>query len=346
MAASKEMLPWHEANWRQVLGARAAGRLPHALLLHGSRGLGKARFAEQLAALCLCERASTGAQPCGACQGCRLVAAGTHPDLHRVEPEQGETSLSIDQIRDLSAELCLQPHISTTKVAIIRPAEAMTLAAANALLKTLEEPPGAALILLVAARPSALPPTVRSRCHGLRFRGPSLSEAKSWLGKQLPIQKHWDELLEWAAGAPLLALELAESGAGARIAELEQDLHAIIERRADPLAVSSQWAGEDKGLWWAWLLSRVAALIRQQIVGEKSEAGHSTGERALPNYGSDLKLTALLDHWDALLRAKLALDALPNEPATEQERRRIELVSDSLLLPWMHGLAPPGKMES
>jgi DNA polymerase-3 subunit delta' len=343
---SKEILSWQQEAWRQVLGARARGRLPHALLLHGSRGLGKARFAEQLAALCLCDRAPPGPTPCGACRGCRLVASGTHPDLHRVEPEPGKTSLSIDQIRDLSGELCLQAHRAAVKVAIIRPAEAMTLSAANALLKTLEEPPGATLMLLVAVRPAALPPTVRSRCQGLRFRSPPLAEARSWLAQQNPAQKHWDELLEWAAGAPLLALELAESGAGTRIAELEEDLRAIVGRRADPLAVSSQWAGEDKALWRAWLQGRVAALVRQKIVAENSEAGHSTAERALPNYGSDLKLTALLDHWDALLRAKLVLDALPNEPATEQERRRIELVSDSLLLPWMHRLVSPGKMES
>jgi DNA polymerase-3 subunit delta' len=342
----KEILPWHRSHWRQVLSSRAAGRLPHALLLHGPRGLGKDVFATQLALLCLCETASAGPQPCGACRGCRLSAAGTHPDLHRIEPEPGKTALSIDPIRELSADLALQPHIASTKVALVSPAEAMTLAAANALLKTLEEPPGATLIVLVTARPSVLPATVRSRCQGLRFRCPAAADARVWLAAQDSEQANWDDVLELAGGAPLLALALAQSGAATRIAELEEDLRALVERRADPLAVSSAWAGEDKGIWWAWLQGRVAALIKQKTLGEKSETGHSTAASALPNYGSDLKLTALLDYWDTLLRAKPALDALPNEPASEQERRRIELVSDSLLLPWMHGLEPPGKMES
>jgi DNA polymerase-3 subunit delta' len=345
MDESKDLLPWHESAWTQILAARAGGRLPHALLLHGPKGLGKERFARQLAALCLCQRSPAGPMPCGSCRGCRLVQAGTHPDLYVVEPLEGKIALSIDQIRELIGDLTLQPHMAALRVAIICPAEAMTPSAANALLKTLEEPAGATLLALVTARPSALPATVRSRCQALRFRAPSSARAQAWLEEQHTGEKTWVELLELSAGAPLLALTLARSGAGGLVVELERDLQGIAEAQADPLAVATTWAGEDRELWWSWLHTRVAALIRQKTLGENPATGHSAVARALPNYARNLKLTALLDYWDMLLRARPALETMPAAPANEQERRRIEPILDSLLIPWAHGLEGPGITE-
>ena len=342
----KEFLPWHDSAWKPVLAARAGGRLPHALLLHGPKGLGKGRFARQLAALCLCEPAPAGPAPCGACRGCRLATAGTHPDLHVIQPEEGKVALSIDQIRELSGDLVLLPHLASLKIAIIRPAESMTPSAANALLKTLEEPAGATLLLLVSARPSALPPTVRSRCQVVRFRPPPAALARAWLAERREQERAWDPLLELAGGAPLAALALSESGAAAHVAELERDLQGIVDAKADPLAVATQWAGEDRELWWSWLQTRVSALIRQKTLRENPEAGHSGAARALPNYAGNLKLTALLDYWDALLRARPALETMPAAPANEQERRRIEPILDALLIPWAHGLERPGRTES
>ena len=345
MDESKDYLPWHEGAWNQVLGARAGGRLPHAMLVHGPKGIGKERFARQLAALCLCDRAPAGPQPCGECRGCRLAAAGTHPDLYVVEPGEGKIALAIDQIRALSGDLVLAPHLGSLRVAIIRPAEAMTPAAANALLKTLEEPAGATLLLLVSARPSALPPTVRSRCQAIRFRPPPASQATAWLAQQDATEQAWDALLELAGGAPLAALALSRSGAAAHVAELERDLQGIVDAQADPLAVATQWAGEDRDLWWSWLQTRVAAVIRQKTLGENPETGHSGTARALPNYAGDLKLTALLDYWDTLLRARPALETMPAAPANEQERRRLEPILDALLIPWAHGLEGPERTE-
>jgi DNA polymerase-3 subunit delta' len=209
----------------------------------GRRASARERFARQLAALCLCEPASAGPAPCGACRGCRLATAGTHPDLHVIQPEEGKVALSIDQIRELSGDLVLLPHLASLKIAIIRPAESMTPSAANALLKTLEEPAGATLLLLVSARPSALPPTVRSRCQAVRFRPPPAALARAWLAERREQERAWDPLLELAGGAPLAALALSESGAAAHVAELERDLQGIVDAKADPLAVATQWGG-------------------------------------------------------------------------------------------------------
>jgi hypothetical protein len=114
-----------------------------------------------------------------------------------------------------------------------------------------------------------------------------------------------------------------------------------VDRRADPLAVSSQWCSEDRELWWNWLHGRVSAAIRQRVLGRKGEACHSSVDVALPNYLGKFKLTALLDYRETLLRERRALDGAPNPAATDQERRRMEPIVDALLIPWMYGLEPP-----
>jgi len=162
----------------------ASGRLPHALLLHGPRGVGKLALAERLGQLLLCEGEN---RPCGKCDGCRWYLAGTHPDLRRVEPEalakgvepgeEGEEGaessskkkkpsldIKIEQVRALADFLNLRSHRGALRVALLHPAEEMNPNAQNALLKGLEEPPAGAVFILVSHRPHRLLPTVRSRC--------------------------------------------------------------------------------------------------------------------------------------------------------------------------------------
>jgi DNA polymerase-3 subunit delta' len=322
-------LPWHAAALEQVRAWRTSGRMPHALLLHGPPGLGKLDFARLFAQRCLCEEVSAEALPCGRCRGCRLYAAQTHPDLHVVQPEEGKATLAIDQIRELAATLALQPHTAPVKVAVIVPADAMTLAAANALLKTLEEPPGSAVLVLITARPGRLPPTVRSRCQAIRFQAPALEEAIAWLRANAPRpDAPWPELLTAAGGAPLRALELAESGAGDAAARFAADLQGIASGRTDPCEAAMRWAAMEPSLWWDWLQGHVAALVRGRLAAEKSGAHHSAPAGRLPDYVRELDSTALLDYWDALLAAKRHLDGQANP----------QLVLESLLVPWAHRL--------
>jgi DNA polymerase III subunit delta' len=334
MSAPGGTPPWHAQALAQIQAWRRAARLPHALLLHGPPGLGKLDFTRFFAQLCLCEAATADAPPCGRCRGCRLYVAQTHPDLHVVQPEEGKATLAIDQIRELAATLALQPHTAPVKLAVITPADAMTLQAANALLKTLEEPPGAAVLVLVTSRPSRLPPTIRSRCQALRFQAPAPEEALAWLREHAAdASAAWPELLAAAGGAPLRALALAEAGAGDAAARFAADLRGIASGRADPCEVALRWAAAETALWWDWLQGHVARLVRGRLVDEKSGARHSTHADGLPDYGRDLDLTALLDYWDALLAAKRHLDGQANA----------QLVLESLLIPWAHRLEPPGE---
>ena len=153
--------------------ALSDGRLSQAYCFFGPPGVGKRATALALAQAvnCLARGArapGAAADGCGTCVACRKVAAGLHPDVTEVRPE-GKTVITIDQIREVTARAALRPYEGRTKVFILDPAELMQEPAANAILKTLEEPAGASLFILVTAAPSALLPTISSRCQGVRF---------------------------------------------------------------------------------------------------------------------------------------------------------------------------------
>jgi len=169
---------WLEAPRREIAAAFAAGRLAHGLLIHEDPGAGGLEFARWIAQLVNCRSKSA---PCGECQQCRWVAADQHPDVARVSPEEDSQFIRIEQVRALIEDMALTAHGSGYKVAILTPAEAMNHFAANALLKTLEEPPPRTLLLLVTSQPSRLIPTLRSRCSLVRLKGPTRAEAAQYL---------------------------------------------------------------------------------------------------------------------------------------------------------------------
>ena len=128
------MYPWNQSRWDRLVTAYRAGRLGHAVLLVGVEGLGKYRFGLELCGLLLCEHGREGSAPCGGCRGCRLFAAGSHPDYLSVTVEEGRQQITVDQIRALAAGLALKSHAGGAKVAFVYPADAMNLNAANSLL--------------------------------------------------------------------------------------------------------------------------------------------------------------------------------------------------------------------
>lgn len=178
-------LPWQQERWAQLLGAIAGQRLAHALLFAGPRGVGKRHFAHGLAAYLLCE-ADTPNRPCGACRSCVQLAAGVHPNLMKLVPQEDKRDIAIDDIRDLLDRLHLSSHYGQAKIAIVEPADALNASGINALLKTIEEPPAATHVLLIAERWRALPATLRSRCQILRFAPPPAAQALAWLKERHP----------------------------------------------------------------------------------------------------------------------------------------------------------------
>jgi DNA polymerase-3 subunit delta' len=155
-----------DSVWKRLVGAFERGRLPHALLFGGPAGIGKFLAARHLAARIACGGATP---PCGRCSGCLQIAAGTHPDLQMVSLAAGKKEIGVDLARRLKHFVQMQPVASPFKIGIIDDADRLSVAAQNALLKTLEEPPGRALLVLVTATPGALLSTVRSRCQRVVF---------------------------------------------------------------------------------------------------------------------------------------------------------------------------------
>ena len=199
--------PWQQKQWHEVRSSYLQGRLPHALLLAGSRGLGKVDFAKKMAEFMLCENKKEVA--CGACRSCQLFCAGNHPDFFIVTPEEESKTIKINQIRDLMHDLNQTSHCSHYQVAIIHPVETMNRASANAFLKTLEEPAGRVLLLLVSHRLGALLPTIISRCQRLIFTPCANNATTQWLQKEINSDlPKAVQLLKVANQAPLCALEL------------------------------------------------------------------------------------------------------------------------------------------
>lgn len=209
----------------------------HATLLHAHAGDGALELALALAAAWLCQAPVAGAAPCGHCESCRLVRARLHPDLCLVMPEElrrlhdwplagdrpnegaaddgkgrrkPSRQIRIDEVRSAIDWIVTTPGRGRAKVLVLHPATALNLHAANALLKTLEEPPASARLVLTAEQPQQLLATVRSRCQGWRLAPPDAAVACDWLQRQGVDQA--DTLLAAADGHPLLARDWHHAG--------------------------------------------------------------------------------------------------------------------------------------
>ncbi|HWI14414.1 MAG TPA: DNA polymerase III subunit delta' [Burkholderiales bacterium] len=210
------ILPWHSAAFATLWKGR--DRLPHALLIHGKQGTGKLRFATALAHGLLCERPSPEG-PCGVCPACRWTTASSHPDLRHVEPlaeEQDEEEgapakkknmqIVVEQVRALSDFLTVSTHRGGWRPVLLHPAEALNPSAANALLKSLEEPPAQTLFILVSHRLHQVLPTIKSRCRLVPLPTPSRTAAAAWLKSEGVEQP--ELAAAHTGGAPLAAIDL------------------------------------------------------------------------------------------------------------------------------------------
>lgn len=213
-------LPWQSEPWDRLMAAHAAGRLGQALLLAGPRGVGKRRFAAQLAAVLLCETVED-VKPCGTCRSCVQREAGLHPNLFRLEPAEDKRDIALDDVRDLQERLRLSSHYGQLKIAIVAPADALNANGVNALLKTIEEPPAGTHLVLVSERWRGLPATLRSRCQMIRFAPPPREAAMATLRERFPAAT--PGVLEPWLRAPLAAPEeLGDSPWDSALAELRR----------------------------------------------------------------------------------------------------------------------------
>ncbi len=243
-----EPYPWQLEQWKIFVRQVEAARLPHALLLSGESETGKLEFARAAAAYVLCQkpsslnfdRAATGA--CGRCSSCSLYSAGSHPDLLLLRPEEPGKQLRIDAIRGLNEFSSMRAHQGGWKVVLMEPAEALNINAANALLKTLEEPGRDTLLILVSHRSDSLLATIRSRCQVINFARPAEELVAPWLHGALDYcledseaNLRVREVLTRAEHRPLRALRYSEEQAAANIDEFEQVIEKLANGGLSPI---------------------------------------------------------------------------------------------------------------
>ena len=264
--------PWQEAQWQRLRQAQESGRIAHAWLLTGPVGVGKGPFAEAFARMLLCTAPDRASRPCGECRGCRLLAAGTHPDLEHIVPEEPGKPIRVDQIRDYCERSTLTGQLGGYKVAIFQPADAMNPAAANSLLKTLEEPVPLTVLVLVTALPQRLPATLRSRCQRIDFPLPDPATAVPWLASRVDGPDS-PALLRIAGGAPLKAVGLADPEVLAQRSRCLDELLGVAQGRLDPVVVAQRWLAVDAHRLLDWLVGWVAELIRGRVGGSSLVAG-------------------------------------------------------------------------
>jgi len=264
-------LPWLksiEESWTKQL---EHARLPHAVLLFGAAGLGKRALAAWLA--------GTRLGLSGPDSGARYpLVIAQHADLHWLAPAEDKQTIGIEQIRALVADMNLTSYEGGGKVAVIEPANAMTANAANGLLKTLEEPPGDALLVLVADRMGRLPATILSRCQRINVSVPATALSLPWLDRLQPSSA-WAGALQLAGGAPLAAITaMAQLD---QAASMMEELAALPGGKVSPIDIAARWAGYDTQFWLEWLSRTVQQAAKRASCGASAEIGSGLPDSVL-----------------------------------------------------------------
>ncbi|WP_447824941.1 DNA polymerase III subunit delta' [Aeromonas salmonicida] len=291
------MYPWLIPDWHALSQTAQAGRLGHAWLLLGDPGLGKEQLAERLARLHLCQQPDRG-EPCGQCHSCQLFDKGHHPDLGTVTIDR--KTIGVEAIREICARLQNSAQLGRGKVVIIPDAERMTESAANALLKTLEEPAGDSLLLLIASQVSRLLPTILSRCHKHVCQLPTEGETVRWLAEQ----GHHATLAQVriCQGAPLRVLRYIEEQQDGKRRELLESFVSLSLTPTRATHVCSQLADETQvRLHWLQLFLCDAL---------KTQAGCGHHQLAMPDLAALSQQLAEGNSSEKLLEAEQQLVAL------------------------------------
>ena len=293
--------PWQLENWKTLQSANNREHLPHALLFSGVKGIGLQHFANCLAAALLCTQPSANGVACEGCRYCHLLHTGNHPDLRILAPEEQGKPVKVEIVRDMLDWLHLKSHYQGYKVAIIVDAEMMNKNATGALLKTLEEPPGEALLLLLTHNPNLLAITIRSRCQHMPFKATYADETLQWLSENTAGLDAPADTLIAAGGAPLLAIQMFENNALQCQLSVLKDLEKLRNGQADPVKIAAQWKDFGASLVLQWLLYLITDMTRLKLSAQPIKTNNVDIIKYLNDLTKYLGLKQLVAFYELLL---------------------------------------------
>lgn len=341
------LYPWQSADWQRWQQMR--DRLPHAILFHGAEGAGKVAFAEHAAQSLLCESPDVEGHACGECASCGWFSQYSHPDFRRVRPEaldaeeeeaspEAEESttkksgsktpskdIRIEQVRSLATFMNVSTHRAGQRVVMLYPAEALNAASANALLKTLEEPPPETVFLLVTHRIDRLLPTILSRCRQFPLQMPDAEAALAWLKSQeVSNPERW---LAEQGGAPLAALAAAEG----EFAEAQEEWLSHLARpgSAAALAVAERLQKVALSQLVAWQQRWLYDLLALKLAGRV---------RYYPHHRKSLEALAAQTSAE---RLQQALRDAASRRAVSEHPLAARLFIEDMLLDYARLMQPP-----
>jgi len=326
-----DIYPWQQALWQQLTRRQQPA---HAFLLHGPTGIGKRVLADALLIHWLC----LGQSEAAAQKSKNLLAADTHPDVFVLEPSESGQMIKIDQVRELVDFARHTAQLAPRKLILLEPAEAMNPNAANALLKTLEEPAGDCVLLLISHQPAQLLLTLKSRCVQIACPQPTPQTALAWLKQSLPELTDADchELLQLASGSPLAARRLQEQEVRALREKVVEGCKQLFKREQSITSLAQQW---DKPttplpLLLDWFCDFSQQCLHIQLSGQEATNGAADMQKVLVWLASRTTAEKLLAFYDWLLDKRRAL--LAKSPLNRT------MLLESLLVQWAALANPRG----
>ncbi len=304
-----EQIPaWLEPLWKQWRIAYREGRLPHAILVTGPSGVGKRWLVEMFVRGIQCRAPTEQGLPCDQCPSCKQYVSyrhldkKSHPDIDWLTI--GRYSIGIGDIRDqIIKRLTLKANYGEMRLLVIEPAERMTRAASNALLKSLEEPPPGTVLFLISHQPGRLLATIRSRCQRYALPEPSAQQSQAWLSDFMTAEQA-ECALRAGGGMPMRALQMQQDNQVTIRNEFEQNLAELLAGKHSESAFASAWnASPGQG----------------KVRGKKA-----SNEDAQEEISMDLRLIWMMERVVEDIRAKVAKkDSVPRIRATLQAYRAL-----------------------
>ncbi len=296
---TETIFPLQKKIWESLLKRHDENHLPHALLFSGMDGLGKKQFAHAFATFLLCNTPQKN-NPCGQCKSCHLQKAQSHPDFMHVTPEEDAQFIKIDQIREVVGFVNGTALLGGYRVIVIDPASAMNTQAANALLKTLEEPTAKTLFMLIANQNMRLPATITSRCQKIVFPKPERDIALTWLRSNvqsdnvdmLPL------LLNLTEGAPLKVRDFLTNDTCSFRKNLYDGLVQLNTKQKNPLQFAETWEDKDVKMILNLLLIWIRDLLRCKLTASQAEIINTDYQSAIVKIVSKMAPENILHYLD------------------------------------------------